>query len=485
MTRVRFAPSPTGYLHLGNMRTALFNYLFAQHEGGQFILRIEDTDKERSRKEFVDHIYEDLSWLGIQWDEGPDKDGPYGPYLQSERFDLYKRYAEKFIAEGNAYYCYCTEAELEEKKQEQLKAGKTPQYDNRCRNLSPQDRQRFEAEGRKPNIRFKVKDTKVVVKDIIRGDVTFDVSLIGDFVIMRPDGSPTFHLAVCIDDGLMKITHVVRGEDHLSNTPRHVLIFKACGFEVPQFAHMPLTMGPGGEPLSKRLGAMSIAEYRKKGYPSEALVNYMALLGWSNGDDREIFTLEELKKLFLLKRVSHSAAIFDKDKLDWVCGEHVRTMSDNEFVQRSIQYLLEEEIINRPVYLTRPEWYQKVVLIFKENVACFSDLADRLAIFNDEIEYTMVEGLQTNSARLLLRELEKIILSLEKLDEEDFDGVFKELKKLTKCKGKELFMPVRIALTGREHGPELKKIVALLGKSACLKRIEKAIEIANTEKPQA
>ena len=482
MIRVRFAPSPTGYLHIGNVRTALFNYLFAKQNKGTFILRIEDTDAERSKAEFETKLCEDLRWLGLEWDEGPDVGGQYDPYRQTERFALYQDIARKLMDEGKAYYCYCSEEDLEKRRKEQLARGESTRYDNRCRSLTDEERAQFDKEGKRPSIRFTVSDGKIKIKDIIRGEVDFDLSLVGDFVIVRPDGSPTFHLAVCVDDGLMKISHVIRGEDHFSNTPRHVEIFKACGFTVPQFAHMPLTMGPGGEPLSKRLGAMSIAEYRRMGYMPHALCNYMALLGWSPGTDEELFSFDELIAKFSLKRVARSAAIFDVTKMNWVAGEHVRMLSDSEYVKKCVQYILQEKIVERDLYRKRPEWYERVLLVFKNYIHCFSELKGRLVLFGDAIAFDDTGLLRGESAQVVLNELMRLLQSLEKLDEDNFDKVFKDLKKRVKYKGKELYLPVRMAITGQEHGPELKQVVVLLGKNNCIKRLERALHVSKEDK---
>lgn len=477
MVRVRFAPSPTGFLHIGNARTALFNYLFAKKNNGTFILRIEDTDKERSKPEFINQIYEDLRWLGIEWTEGPDIGGKYGPYLQSDRAALHAEYVAKLMDAGKAYHCYCSEEDLEARRKAQLAAGESPRYDNRCRHLTDAEKRAFGLKGIIPSIRFRMPDSEVLVRDIIRGDVTFDVTLFGDFVIVRPDGTPTFHLAVCVDDGLMGITHVVRGEDHFSNTPRHVAIFEACGFAVPQFAHMPLTMGPGGEPLSKRFGAMSIAEYRKMGYLSEALVNYMALLGWSSGTDQELFTMEELQQKFTLDRVARSAAIFDPVKMNWVAGEHIRKLDDATFAKRGIQFILQDKILDKADFRTRPEWYEKVLLVFKNYISCFKELEDKIALFTDEVSFENEALLCDAEVRAVLTEFAAILQTIEKLDEDTFSKVFKELKKKTKAKGKALFGPVRMAISGQEHGPDLMQILVLLGKNTCLKRVEKALAI--------
>lgn len=481
MVRVRFAPSPTGYLHIGNARTALFNYLFAAKNGGEFIVRIEDTDKERSKEEFVDRICADLHWLGLDWTEGPDRGGEYGPYRQSERTHLYQDHINNLLERGYAYYCFCSEKELEDRRKSQLDRGDSAIYDGRCRRLTKDEAEKRIANGENPSIRFRMPDKKIIVKDIIRGDIEFDGSVIGDFVIVRPDGSPTFHLAVCVDDGLMHITHVIRGEDHFSNTPKHIAIFEACGFPVPLFAHMPLTMGPGGEPLSKRLGAMSLAEYKKCGYLPHALANYMALLGWSPGDDQELFTFEELQKKFTLERVSRSSAVFDIVKLNWVNGEHIRRLDDDTYVKACVQYILQEKIVEKDAHRKRPEWYEKVFLALKDNIQSFQDLRSRLRLFGEQFTYENEELLQTENARSVLSALLKILQDIETIDDDGYDKTIKELKKKTKAKGKELFLPLRIAITGCEHGPELKRFVVLLGKTACMKRIQKALALSEQQ----
>ena len=282
MIRVRFAPSPTGYLHIGNVRTALFNYLFAQRKGGKFILRVEDTDKERTQPEYREALIEDLAWMGIRWDEGPGVGGEYGPYVQSERLEIYKKYTQQLIQQGKAYACYVTEEEIEEAKRLAHLEKRPPRFDNRGRNFSKEEIEKRKARGIKPTVRFKIENPRLKVHDLIRGEVEFNLDeMVGDFVIQRADGLPTFHLAVCVDDGLMKITHVIRGEDHLSNTPKHILLLEALGFKPPQYGHLSLIHGPGGEPLSKRLESVSVREFRKRGTLPHALANYIALLGWS------------------------------------------------------------------------------------------------------------------------------------------------------------------------------------------------------------
>lgn len=474
--RVRFAPSPTGYLHIGNARTVLFNYLFARKNRGTFILRIEDTDRERSKTEYIEQIYRDLRWLGIEWDEGPDVGGEYGPYLQSERLSLHKEYVKKLIDNGNAYYCYCTPEELEARREERRVAGAVGGYDGRCRNLSEEAMAEKHAAGILPSVRFKMQEEgELVVDDLIRGEVHFDGALQSDFIIMRPDGTPTFHLAVSVDDGLMRVSHVLRGEDHLSNTPKHIMIMKACGFPVPRYAHMPLTMGPGGEPLSKRFGAMSIREYRQLGYRNEALCNYMALLGWNPGDDREFFPLEELKKVFSVKRISKSPAVFDKAKLDWMAGMHIRALDDNAYIREAVTYLLETGLVSNEDYSGRPEWYAKVLLTLKDYLACYADLKEQLMLFRDEIIGEESDILKTPEAQKVLQVTVRALEEHEYIDENTFDALLKHVKKESKQKGKALFAPLRIALTGKEHGPDLKMIMILLGKKLCKQRLEACI----------
>ncbi len=466
--RVRFAPSPTGYLHIGNVRTALFNYLFAARNKGTLILRIEDTDKERSKNEYAAQIEKDLHWLGIRWNEGPDIGGKYGPYKQSERMSHYHDAADKLIKAGKAYYCFCSTEELEKMKKEAQAKGLAPKYDNRCRKLSEADAKKRIAGGVKPSVRFKVDEGIVQFEDLIRGPVQFEMGLFGDFVILRPDGMPTFHLAVCVDDGLMKVTHVIRGEDHLPNTPRHILLFRAMGFEPPKFAHLSLIMGKGNEPLSKRLGAMSVQEYRQTGYLPDVIDNYIALLGWAPGDNREIFMLKELEQAFSLDRVGKSSSIFDLEKLNWLSGEHLRRMSDDAFVAKSIDYLKSQNAMPK---FTDESKLRGLLLIFKDNIVHFDELIDRLAIFDPEAKMMDAEILKQPQVSEILSTLKGYFEALGAGDRPDYDALNQKLKASVKAKGKELFMPLRVALTFRAHGPELKRILPYLNKELCLKRI--------------
>src|SRR5919197_2700492 len=337
--RVRFAPSPTGQLHVGNARTALFNWLLAHGKDGIFILRIEDTDVERSTRESEAGILEDLRWLGLEWDEGPDIGGAHGPYRQSERLHLYTSYANELVGGGHAYYCFCSPQKLESDRKADLAAGRPPRYHGTCRSLAPNDvHARLEA-GEKPVIRFKVPErVEVTFQDLVRGDVTFNTEVIGDPVLVRSDGRPAYNFAVVVDDALMEVTHVIRGEDHISNTPRQVLLYRALGFEAPQFAHLSLVLGPDHTPLSKRHGATSVAEFRSKGYLPEALVNYLALIGWSPGGGDELLPIDELARRFSIDAVGHSAGVFDDEKLAWVNRHYLKIADPLRLAELSLPY---------------------------------------------------------------------------------------------------------------------------------------------------
>src|SRR3989338_952850 len=376
--RVRFAPSPTGYLHIGNVRTALFNYLFTKKYNGAFILRIEDTDFDRVKREYEDSILEDLKWLGLKWDEGSDCGGNYAPYRQSERINTYKEYADKLLNEGRAYKCFCSGEELERKRKEAQSKKLPPRYDGKCRNLSGEEINRLEKQGAKPTIRFKVEDRLIEFEDMIRGKVGFKGSDIGDFVILRSDGIASYNFAAAIDDALMKITHVIRGEDHLSNTPRQILLNQAMGFDIPKFTHLSMILGPDKSRLSKRHGAESVTELKEEGYLSEAVINYLSLLGWSSEDGREIMPLTDIIKNFSLERVSKSPAVFDIKKLKWINSHYIKNKDIAELTELSIPFLVKAgvrtEAVNR-------EWLYKVVDAIRGNIEILSEIDKYAGIF--------------------------------------------------------------------------------------------------------
>jgi len=393
--RVRYAPSPTGYPHVGNIRTALFNWLFARHHGGSFVVRIEDTDVARKVEGAVEAILEGLRWLGLDWDEGPEVGGNYGPYYQSQRLELYKEAAERLVSQGDAYYCYCSPERLKEMRAEQVKRKQPPGYDRRCRDLSPQERAQKEAEGITPVVRFKTPlEGQTGFNDLIWGDVVFENSTIDDLVLLKSDGYPTYHLANIVDDYLMGITHVLRAEEWLSSTPRHLLLYQALGFEPPQFAHLPMILGTDRAKLSKRHGAVSITEYRELGYLPEAMVNFLALLGWSLDDKTEIISRQELIDNFSLERISRAAAIFNHDKLNWMNGVFIRKLSYEDLLRKIIPFLesrLPKEV-KRPI---SQQYVGRIVPLIQERINTLAEAAtyaDFFFIDTPEYEASLLVG---------------------------------------------------------------------------------------------
>ena len=472
MIRVRFAPSPTGYLHLGNMRTALFNYLFARRHGGKFILRIEDTDRERSKPEYEEAQKEDLLWMGIRWDEGPDTGGDYGPYRQSERLDLYQQHIEKLIAGGKAYECYVTDQETEQMRMEAKLEHRPPHFDNRGRHFSKEEIEKRKAAGIKPTVRFKVEDPMVEMTDLVRGEVKFNLDdMVGDFVIRRADGMPTFHLAVCVDDALMKVTHVIRGEDHLSNTPKHILLTRAMGYEPPQYGHLSLVHGQGGEPLSKRLDSVSIRMFRRHGILPEALANYIALLGWAPGRDRELVGWEELQQIFDVDRISKSSSNYDEQKLDWVNGQHFRMIASQDFVKKAFCFLKE----NNQLAGLDEALVLKVLPVFQDNIERFEQLAERLAILKEDFAYENTALVAAPEAKEIFEQAIAVLPGVSGEGDALYENFLAALKPKVKAKGKGLFMPLRVALTGKEHGPELKRLFPVLGLERIKGRFERAL----------
>lgn len=473
--RVRFAPSPTGPIHIGNMRTALFNYLFARHMSkADLILRIEDTDATRSTSEYEQYIYKELNWLGIDWDEGPDRGGPVGPYRQSGRLEIYKKYAEELISNGLAYKCYCTPEELDADKELAVKAGDIPRYSGRCRHLTQSEIERFEAEGRPSVIRFIVPDHYTIAfDDLIKGHIEIDShTLGGDMIIFRSDGMPTYNFAVVIDDHLMRITHVIRGDDHIYNTPKQLLIYEALGFTPPAFAHTAMILGPDRTKLSKRHGDNYIGQYREKGYLPEAMFNFLALLGWSPEDGREIMDKEEIIEAFSLDRVSRSPAIFDINKLNWMNGIYIRKSSIERITNLALPYLKAAGLVDDNVDM---QWLQKAVASVRDGINYMAEIVEPMQIYFGEIiepeNEEAEEVLFTPKVRELLELFRELIMEAPAVDEFFAKSVFDQLKKKTGLKGKNLFMPIRVALTGRMHGPEMVYVIPLLGRELILSRI--------------
>lgn len=478
--RVRFAPSPTGPFHIGGARSALFNWLLARKTGGKLILRIEDTDRERSTPESEENIKAALKWLGMDWDEGVDVGGEYGPYHQMERLDLYKKYTDQLLAEGKAYYCYCTDEELEEERQSLIKAGKMPRYMGKCSHLTPEQIAQYEAEGRKPTVRFRVPaDKQILVRDMVRGDVVFDSNNIGDFVIVKSDGIPTYNYAVVIDDALMHITHVIRAEEHLSNTPRQCLIYDALGFKQPTFGHISLILGKDHTKMSKRHGATSVDQYRQLGYLPAGIDNFLALLGWAPNSEQEIFSMEELVKEFSMERVAKNPAVFDIDKLNWINQHYMRQLDGEAFFEAAKPHMIAAGYMTGEETGAKLEWLHRVVATAQEHVAYAAQIPacvemyfnDDFAFENEEAEAVLKAETVPAVINMLLEELPKI----EVLDNSAVKNLFKQIQKGTKLKGKDVFMPIRVALTGNQHGPELAAMVPLLGVERTAKRVKASL----------
>ncbi|HEV3062743.1 MAG TPA: glutamate--tRNA ligase [Vicinamibacterales bacterium] len=461
--RVRFAPSPTGQLHVGNARTALFNWLLARGSSGTFILRIEDTDVERSTREFENAIIRDLRWLGLDWDEGPDIGGSRGPYRQSERLHLYQSYAQELLTAGHAYYCFCSTAQLEAERQDALAAGRSTRYAGTCRRLSTDEALSRIAGGEHPAIRFKVPPNhEVMFNDAVRGEVRFHTDVIGDPVIVRAGGHPAYNFAVVVDDALMEVTHVIRGEDHISNTPRQILVYEALGFTAPAFAHLALVMGPDHSPLSKRHGATSVAEFRARGYLPEALVNYLALVGWSprDGDDAELMPVEELARRFSLDRVGHSAGVFDEEKLAWVNRHYLKAADPIRLAELSVPFFIEAGVAMDPDQ-RGIEFLALAMAMASSSVDRLDQVPGRVAFlfgFSPEraLEDSAVRGeLATAGARAVVEALAQELAGAPRLDRDRFRAVAHQVQSRTGQKGRALFHPIRIALTALSDGPEL------------------------------
>lgn len=474
--RVRFAPSPTGELHVGNARTALFNWMFARHSGGEFIVRIEDTDEARSALSYQVNLVDDLNWLGMDWDEGPQKGGAYGPYKQSERLSIYDEHLKKLVAADLVYPCYCTEEELEEERQALILSRRMPRYMGKCRNLAPDERKEREAEGRKHSYRFKVPPTAIEFNDLIRGAMKFEGEAIGDFIIVRSNGLPAYNFAVVIDDHLMAITHVIRGEDHLSNTALQIMLYRAFGFEPPVFAHHCLILGKDRSKLSKRHGSVSVGEFRKQGILPEALMNYLGLLGSSFSEGREVLSRDEMIAGFSVQRASRSGAIFDEEKLHWLNGIYIRNCDTEELTQRLIPYLQQEGYqMNR----LDSRWLRNVIDTVKNDLVKLTDIGGHVRFFFDE-HYELTDAarqiLYGVSALKVVRAFSEYLESAQGTPQDLYADAIKYAKEKAGVKGKELFMPIRAALTGVVHGPELDRVFAVLGKESALKRLRQYIK---------
>ena len=480
MLRVRFAPSPTGYLHIGGARTALFNWLFARRHGGVFVLRIEDTDAERSSSEMVDAVLDGMRWLGLEWDEGPKVDGPYAPYFQSERLETYRAMADGLVASGKAYYCYCTPDQLLDRRSAAEAMGSAWRYDRACCALSADTRAAYERDKRPKAIRFFVPPGVARFVDQVHGPIEFDNANIEDFVILRSDGYPTYHLSVVADDVAMKMTHVVRGDDHISNTPKHVLLYDAVGAAVPEFAHVPLILGPDKKRLSKRHGATSVMEYARQGYLPEAMLNFLALLGWSPGaGDRELFTADELKEVFDLRGISGGNAVFNPDKLDWFNQQHMLRLSPVELALRVKPFLAAAGVWHDDLLGDRHAWFFAVLELLKVRAKRLDEFpALGRFFFSDDLEWddaAVRKHLAADGASKHLTAAATAMTGLATFDSESIEAAVRQLADSQGVKAGTIIHAVRVALTGKTVSPGLFEVAALLGRERVNDRINAAI----------
>ncbi len=481
-TRVRFAPSPTGYLHIGGLRTALFNYLFAKKTGGTFILRIEDTDEERSTQESVKAIFEGLTWAGLKWDEGPFQDGTFkgehSPYFQAERADqgLYKKYIDYLLEKGLAYKCYCTPEELEEMRAQAAKEHRPPRYPGKCRNLTKEQQAELEAQGKKYVIRFKMPtEGETVFHDLIRGEVRFANKDLYDLVIQKTSGYPTYNFACVIDDHLMGMTHVIRGDDHISNTPAQIQIYKALGWEHPIMAHLSMIHGPDGTKLSKRHGDTSVLEYKKQGFLPQALINYLALLGWSTSDSQQIFAKGELEQKFDIAGCQKSPAVFDTVKLTWMNGDYIRQLSPKELYDAAKPFIDEAGIAKN----IDEETLTKVILLEQEKYKTLKEIPGLIEFFFNPVKYEEEAINKVFKAPTAKQAIELMYSSYKDAPDfkaETLESIARQKAKESGLKTGQVFHPLRVAVSGRTNGPTLFKMLEYLGKDLVLKRLQDVLK---------
>lgn len=481
--RVRFAPSPTGHLHIGGARTALFNYLFARKHKGVFVLRIEDTDEDRSTGDSVKSIFESMKWLGLDWDEGamPDgaEKGSFGPYIQSARYaaGTYRKYAEELIKTGKAYKCYCTEAEVDEMRRVASLEKRLPKYDGRCRSLTETRKKEFEARGRKPVVRFRMPDDGCTGwTDLIHNEVKFDNKLLSDFVMLKASGYPAYNFACVIDDRLMEISHIIRGDDHISNTPLQVNLYRALDWRIPGLAHLSMILGPDGTRLSKRHGATSVGEYAKQGYLAGTMKNYLALLGWSTTDSRQLFEEGELEEKFDLKGCQKSPAVFDPVKLTWMNGEYIRKLPRDKLLELALPYIKEAGISveKSPVPLT------EIVALEQEKYRLLSEIPAKIEFFFSDAKYdetAFAKMLKTPDAKKILAGIKEAYSALGGFKEAEIEAATRNFAKTNAFKAAQVFHPLRVAVSGRAEGPTLFRMIEYLGREESVKRLEKALSL--------
>jgi glutamyl-tRNA synthetase len=478
--RTRFAPSPTGFPHIGGIRTALFAWLFARHYGGEFLLRIEDTDVARTVPGSVDAILQGLRFMGMEWDEGPDIGGPYGPYYQSQRLPLYQAAAKRLVDEGKAYYCYCSPERLGKMREEQAARKQPPGYDRHCRDLSPQERADKEAQGIKPVVRFKMPLTgQTRFIDLIRKEVVFENSTQDDHVLLKSDGYPTYHLAHIVDDHAMQISHVIRGEEWLSSTPRHLMVWDALGYKPPFYAHLPLILGPDRSKLSKRHGAASVMEYAEQGYLPDALFNFLSLTGWSLDDKTEIMSREEIIKNFSIERVSPTAAIFNMEKLQWMNGMYIRRLTPEEFFEK-VRPFLEKDKDTAVALTTDAEYVKKAVPLAQDRARTLVEVAELMRFFFVEPEYEaqlLIEKNMTSDTTISTLQTVYQRLQNTAFDAATLEQVLRPMAAELNLKTGQLFGAIRTAVSGRTATPPLFQMMEVMGKERSLKRIQVAVNM--------
>lgn len=481
--RVRYAPSPTGHLHIGNARTALFNYLFARHNGGDFIIRIEDTDTKRNIEDGEKSQLDNLKWLGMDWDESPANPGEYGPYRQSERADIYQPLIDQLLASNRAYKCYCTPEELEAEREAQRARGEMPHYSGKCSHLTPEEQAQKEAQGLEPVIRFRVpKNTEFKFHDMVKGEISFESDNVGgDFVIQKRDGMPTYNFAVAVDDHMMKITHVLRGDDHIANTPKQLMIYDAFGWQAPEFGHMTLIINSEtGKKLSKRDESILqfIEQYRELGYLPEAMFNFIALLGWSPVGEDEIFSQDELIKMFDPNRLSKSPAAFDAKKLEWVNNHYIKAMDLDVLVKMCLPYLQKAGRVSEDLSAEELERVKKIVALYQPQMSYAAQIVELSELFFTEhpvLDDAAKEVLAGETVPQVLAAFKAKLEAMDTVEAPSVKAAIKEVQKETGVKGKNLFMPIRVAVSGQTHGPELPETVELLGKEKALAHLEQVL----------
>jgi len=481
MVKVRFAPSPTGYLHIGGARTALFNWLFARHNKGKFILRIEDTDQERNSEESVKAIFDSMKWIGLDWDEGPGKEGESGPYFQTQRLEIYRKYVDKLLAEKKAYKCFCTKEELDAGRKAAEAAKSAFKYDSRCSRLTDDEVKAKEAAGMSYTIRIKIpQEGDTVINDMVRGDVTFANSVLDDFIISRASGMPMYNFVVVVDDALMGITHVIRGEDHLSNTPKQVHIYKALGFPVPQFAHIPLILGADRSKLSKRHGKTSVGEYQAMGIDPHAFINFLALLGWSSEDGADVMSVDEIISKFSLERIHKAGAMFDNEKLLWMNGMYIRKMTPETLFENCAPFLVQSGLVTQEELVSKKDYLIKITKLQQEKIRSFAELPQISGYFfgEDAQPDDSAKKVFEKNAAEMKKTLEVFLAVMQGINTADFAGFEAKLREEMEKAGikPKVFMHViRAAVSGTTTGPGLFELIDAIGKERCEKRVKKLI----------